>query len=97
MNLAVLRVSKNNLLVAEVYILMLNVADYSSSTAAVAQKVHDDPITRLAELTFCFRLLQERHEFIVDVSLLLRNSHSPMGKLNPWITCLSQPLRYSTV
>ena len=67
---AVLRVPENNPLAAEVYILILNVANCGSPTTAVEQEVYDDPISILAELTIGFRLLQERHEFIVGVGFL---------------------------
>ena len=67
LNLAVLRVSENNLFAAQVYILILNVANCSSPTTAVQKEVHDDPIAILTELTIGFRLLQERHKFIGGV------------------------------
>lgn len=70
LNLAVLRVSENNLLAAQVYILILNVANCSSPTTAVQKEVHDDPIAILTELTIGFRLLQERHEFVITVGFL---------------------------
>lgn len=68
LNLAVLRVPENNLSAAQVYILILNVANGGSPTTAVQKEVHDDPIPILAELTISVRLLQECHEFIVCVS-----------------------------
>lgn len=70
LNLAILCMPENNLLSAQVYILILNVADCGSPTTAVQKEVHDDPIPILAELTIGFRLLQERHEFIVGVGFL---------------------------
>lgn len=72
LNFAVLRVPENNLLSAQVYILILNVANCGSSTAAVQQKIHNDPITILEEIAFCFRLLQEDQKFFVSVDLLHR-------------------------
>ena len=67
LNFAVLRVPENNLLAAQVHILILNVANCGSPTTAVEKEVDDDPIPILAELTIGFRLLQERHKFIVGV------------------------------
>lgn len=45
LNLAILRVSKNDLLSAQVYILILNVAYCSSPTATIQQEIDDNPIT----------------------------------------------------
>lgn len=70
LNLAVLRVSENNLSAAQVNILILNVANCGSTTTAVQKEVHDDPIPILAELTIGFRLLQERQEFFIGVGFL---------------------------
>ena len=47
---------ENNLLSAQVYILILNVANCGSPTTAVQKEVHDDPIPILAELTISVRL-----------------------------------------
>ena len=70
LNFAILRVPKNDLLSAQVYILILNVAYCSSPTATIQQEIDDNPIAILAELTIGFRLLQKRHEFIIGVGLL---------------------------
>ena len=70
LNLSVLRVPENNLSAAQVYILILNVANSGSPTTAVQKEVHDDPIPILAEVAVCFRLLQERHEFVITVGFL---------------------------
>jgi hypothetical protein len=70
LNFAILCVSEDNLLSAQVYILILNVANCGSPTTAVEQKIDDDPVAILAEVAVCFRLPQERHEFIVCVSFL---------------------------
>ena len=70
LNLAILCVSENNLLSTQVYILILNVANSSSPTTTVEQKIDDDPVAILAEIAVRFRLPQERHEFIVCVSFL---------------------------
>ena len=70
LNLAVFRVPENNLSAAQVYILILNVANGGSPTTAVQKEVHDDPIPILAELTIGFRLSQERQKFFVGVGFL---------------------------
>ena len=70
LNLAILCVSEDNLLSAQVYILILNVANSGSPTTAVEQKIDNDPVAILAEVAVCFRLPQERQEFIVCVSFL---------------------------
>ena len=70
LNLSVFRVPENNLLSAQVYILILNVPNSGSPTTAVQQKNDDDPVAILAEVAVCFRLPQERHEFIVCVGFL---------------------------
>ena len=70
LNLAILCVSEDNLLSAQVYILILNVANCGSPTTSVEQKIDDDLVAILAEVAVCFRLPQERHEFIVCVSFL---------------------------
>ena len=62
--------SENNLLSVQVYILILNIANRGSPTTAVEQKTDDDPVAILAEVAVCFRLPQERHEFIVCVGFL---------------------------
>ena len=70
LNLAVFRVPENNLSTAQVYILILNIANSGSTTTAVEQKIDNDPVAILAEVAVCFRLPQERQEFIVCVSFL---------------------------
>ena len=69
LNLAVFRVPENNLSAAQVYILILNVANCGSPTTAVEQEIDDDPIPILTEVAVGFRLLQEDHEFFVSVNL----------------------------
>ena len=56
LNLAILCVPENNLLSAQVYILILNVANSGSPTTAVEQKIDNDPVAILAEVAVCFRL-----------------------------------------
>lgn len=70
LNLSVFRVPENNLLSAQVYILILNVPNSGSPTTAVQKEVYDDPIPILAELAIGFRLLQECEKFLVCVSFL---------------------------
>ena len=70
LNFAILCVPENNLLSAQVYILILNVSNCGSPATAVQKKVHDDPIPILTELAIGFRLLQECEKFIVCVSFL---------------------------
>ena len=72
LNLAVLRVSENDLFSGKVYILNLNVSHRGSPTAAVEQKIDDDPIPILAEVAVGFWLLQENHEFFIGVNLFDR-------------------------
>lgn len=69
LNLAVLRMPENNLSSAQVYILILNVANSGSPTTTVQKEVHDDPIPILAELTISVRFRQERQKFFVRVNL----------------------------
>ena len=69
LNLAVFRVSEDDLFASKVYILKLDVSYCGSPTAAVEQKIDDDPIPILAEVAVGFRLLQKDHEFFVSVNL----------------------------
>ena len=69
LNLAILRVSENDLFSGKVYVLDLNVSHRGSPAAAVEQEIDDDPIPILTEVTVCFRLLQEDHEFFICVNL----------------------------
>ena len=69
LNLAVLRVSEDDLFSGKVYILNLNVSHRGSPTTAVEKKVDDDPVAILTEVAVGFRLLQEDHEFFVCVNL----------------------------
>jgi len=62
-------VPENNLSAAQVYILILNVSDCSSTTTAVQKEVHDDPIPILAEVAVGFRFLQKDHKLFVSVNL----------------------------
>ena len=66
----IMSMPENDLSSAQVNILILNVANCGSSTAAVQQKIHNDPIAILAELAIGFRLLQECVKFLVGVSFL---------------------------
>ena len=72
LNLAVLRVSENDLFSGKVYILDLDVSHRGSPTTAVEKKVDDDPVAVLAEVTVGFWLLQQDHEFFIGVNLFDR-------------------------
>ena len=69
LNLAVLRVSENDLFSGKVYILDLDVSHRGSPTTAVEKKVDDDPVAVLTEVTVGFWLLQKDHEFFIGVNL----------------------------
>ena len=59
LNLAVLRVSEDDLFSGKVYILNEYVSHCGSPATAVEQEIDDDPIPILTEITVGFRLLQE--------------------------------------
>ena len=69
LNLAILRVSENDLFTSQVYILDLNVSHRGSPTTAVEKKVDDDPVAVLTEVTVGFWLLQKDLEFFIGVNL----------------------------
>ena len=67
LNLAVLRVSENDLFSGKVYVLDLDVSHCGSPTTAVEKEVYDDPISVFTERAILFCPLQQCYQLFVSI------------------------------
>ena len=64
--------AKDYLMVFQIHILVLNVADGSRTAACVEQIVDDDPVPVFSEIALLLRLFQQDQQFRIGVGFLNR-------------------------